>query len=84
VSLKLANEHFCGGAIITEWHILTAAHCIADFDIKAAIIIAGTTNIITTTVYMYTVDYTSIHPDYTGQMTYESMNRYDIGVIKVC
>lgn len=28
VSLRVSNIHFCGGSILNEWHIITAAHCL--------------------------------------------------------
>ncbi|XP_023375424.1 serine protease 55 [Pteropus vampyrus] len=29
VSIQAGNEHFCGGTIIDEWWIVTAAHCLS-------------------------------------------------------
>jgi secreted trypsin-like serine protease len=28
VSLRQSNDHFCGGSILNEWYIITAAHCL--------------------------------------------------------
>ncbi|XP_076176632.1 chymotrypsin-1-like [Ptiloglossa arizonensis] len=44
VSLRIRNQHFCGGSIINKNHILTAAHCVraAGPEINHATVVTGT------------------------------------------
>ena len=44
VSIRSLNDHFCGGSVLNEWYIITAAHCLEDaINIKSRIrICAGT------------------------------------------
>ncbi|KAL7288425.1 hypothetical protein TKK_0017509 [Trichogramma kaykai] len=70
VSLQILNGdcsyHFCGGSIIDDLHIITAAHCITnlethDFDYKQITVVAGTTDLRIKTSGIYRdVQYTYI------------------------
>ncbi|XP_006884996.1 PREDICTED: serine protease 55 [Elephantulus edwardii] len=47
VSIQVGNEHFCGGAILNKWWILSAAHCFQSDGITPRIlnIVIGTTDL---------------------------------------
>lgn len=68
--------HNCGGSIITEKHVLTAAHCLDGYKSKDLSILAGTEKL-NDGGQRYKVDDFLINPNY------KELNTSDIGIITI-
>ncbi|XP_066594933.1 transmembrane protease serine 9-like [Prorops nasuta] len=77
VSLKYSGRHRCGGSILNERYILTAAHCIQGIVKDSLSIAAGITELNKHGVE-YKVDSFLVHPKYNSG---RFLN--DVGIIKV-
>ncbi|XP_011155958.2 transmembrane protease serine 9 [Solenopsis invicta] len=81
VSLRKQNKHFCGGSIISENYILTAAHCLMQFkkpsDLDDVTVHAGT-NLLSKSGTVYKPEESIIHPNFNLLLI-----RNDVGLLRL-
>ena len=64
VSLQIMGQHFCGGSIISETYVITAAHCPQGFNWSQIKVLVGTVDLTNRSgqyIGVYTI---IIHPNY--------------------
>jgi len=86
ISIRVDNNHFCGGTIIDKFYVLTAGHCVAPLlqntrPRQSLFIVSGTTYL-STGGQIHRVEKLWVHERYD---LYDPSGRgsFDIGLIKV-
>lgn len=70
-------KHFCGGSIISPYHILTAAHCCYGFQAKRMSIVAGVRDLEDPLAVRRFIESYKIHPKYV------ELESSDIAILKL-
>ncbi|XP_011144467.1 chymotrypsin-1-like [Harpegnathos saltator] len=79
VSIQVNDAHICGGSLISDTHIITAAHCVADpNNVKNMSVVSGTTDLLRGGE-RHEIKCVRPHPDYSGRKKHAWRN--DIAVI---
>ncbi|XP_058802836.1 chymotrypsin-1-like [Phymastichus coffea] len=64
VSLQMNNHMFCGGTILDHYHILTAAHCVAEFGDRMLSVVIGSYDLKSQPGIRHRVSAVKIHEGY--------------------
>ncbi|KAI4494317.1 hypothetical protein M0802_009000 [Mischocyttarus mexicanus] len=77
VSIRVYGFHICGGSIITDQWILTAAHCLYNRNINDTFVVAGSNSILSGGI-AYDVEEMIVHSEYHMEPIIN-----DIGLLKI-
>ncbi|XP_030369253.1 seminase [Scaptodrosophila lebanonensis] len=95
VQIIFDNELICTGSVISQWHIVTAAHCFEDLDVEKIFINAGdsTKKVETFGLSKIGIEKLWIHPTYNklkfigdiaGIQTNRALKGDEIGILPFC
>lgn len=86
VSIRVNNNHFCGGSIISNTHILTAGHCVApllqDANLRRGLIVVTGTTYLSSGGQAHRVSRMWYHESYNPNAPGRDAG-FDIGLLQV-